>query len=141
MRKDRYIYPAIFDYSDDGISVEFPDLPGCLTCGNSDEEALYMAKEAMALHLFGLEEDNDVIPNPTAINRLNVKLNQVVVLIDVWMPPFRSEMQNQSVKKTLTIPRWLDDTAKEHKINYSHLLQEAIKAHLGLVDQLKDKRP
>ncbi|PNB45827.1 pilus assembly protein HicB, partial [Pseudomonas sp. GW456-E7] len=47
------MYPALFDYDDDGITVTFPDLPGCITCGNTDEEALTMAKEAMALHLYG----------------------------------------------------------------------------------------
>nr|WP_290912190.1 type II toxin-antitoxin system HicB family antitoxin [Anoxybacillus sp.] len=51
MKKDRYIYPAIFDYDSDGICVEFPDLPGCFTCGDKEEEALQMAKEALALHL------------------------------------------------------------------------------------------
>lgn len=132
MKKDRYIYPAIFDYADDGISIEFPDLAGCLTCGNTDEEALSMAKEAMALHLYGIEEDNDPIPAASSLSKLKVEPNQVVVLIDVWMPPFRSEMKNQSVKKTLTIPQWLDDIAKEHKINYSYLLQEAIKSHIGI---------
>lgn len=130
--KDRYIYPAIFSYDDDGITVEFPDLPGVVTCGSDNEEALSMSKEALSLHLYGMEEDNDVIPDPTSPNELNVSSNQVVILIDVWMPPFRSEMRNQSVKKTLTIPRWLDDVAKEHNVNYSHLLQNAIKDHLGI---------
>lgn len=136
MKKDRYIYPTIFSYADDGISVDFPDLPGCITCGDNDEEALHMAKEAMALHLYGIEEDQEDIPSPASPHHLHLKDNQVVVLIEVWMPPFRSEMENQSVKKTLTIPQWLDDIAKEHKVNYSKLLQEAIKDHLGV-----EKRP
>jgi len=53
MAKDRYIYPAIFDYDDDGIAVEFSDLPGCFTCGDNDEEALHMAKEAMLYQVPG----------------------------------------------------------------------------------------
>lgn len=130
MKKNRYVYPAIFSYDPDGISVEFPDLPGCLTCGDTQEEAFEMAKEAMALHLFGMEEDNDKIPEPTSLNELDVESNQATVLVDVWMPPFRQEMNNQSVKKTLTIPRWLDKQATEYKVNYSQLLQEALKKHL-----------
>ncbi|CAH8245564.1 type II toxin-antitoxin system HicB family antitoxin [Paenibacillus melissococcoides] len=51
--KDRYIFPAIFDYADDGISVKFPDLPGAFSCGETDEEAFRMAKECLALHLYG----------------------------------------------------------------------------------------
>src|SRR5690625_4208118 len=137
MKKDRYIYPAIFDYADDGISVEFPDLPGCLTCGNTDEEAILMAKEAMALHLYGMEEDGETIPPPSPLTQLNLDTNRVAVLVEVWMLPFRSEMKNQSVKKTLTIPRWLDDVAKEHRINYSQTLQDALKNQLGIIN----KRP
>ncbi|WP_371811578.1 type II toxin-antitoxin system HicB family antitoxin [Sporosarcina sp. Te-1] len=132
VKKDRYIYPALFSYADDGITVTFPDVPGCITCGDNDEEAFAMAKEALALHLFGMEEDGDSIPAASSSKDIKASSDEAVVLIEVWMPPFRSEMQNQAVKKTLTIPRWLDVAAKEHKINYSHLLQEAIKDHLGI---------
>lgn len=55
MNKDRYLYPAIFDYNEDGIPVTFPDLPGCITFGTNDGEAVLMAKEAMALHLYDME--------------------------------------------------------------------------------------
>jgi len=90
MEKDRYIYPAIFDYAEDGISVEFPDLPGCLTFGGTDEEALAMAKEAMALHLYGMVEDNVSIPAPSKVTDVKTESNQVVVLVEVWMPPSRN---------------------------------------------------
>jgi len=136
MVKDRYIYPAIFDYAEDGISIEFPDLPGCLTCGDTEEEALRMAKEAMALHLYGLEQDGDTIPEPTKVKYITVEDNQAVVLIDAWMPPFRHEMENKAVKKTLTIPKWLDDLAQENNVNFSHILQDALKKYLGVKDKL-----
>jgi len=134
-KNDRYIYPAIFDYADDGISIEFPDLPGCITCGDDDEDALRMAKEAMALHLYGMEQDGDAIPEPTKIKNIKVEPNQVVVLVEVWMPPFRDEMEQKAVKKTLTIPKWLDDLALEHKVNFSHILQDALKQYLGVNDR------
>ncbi|OME86897.1 pilus assembly protein HicB [Paenibacillus sp. FSL A5-0031] len=134
---DRYVFPAIFDYADDGISVEFPDLPGALTCGDTDEEALRMARECMALHLYGMETDNEIIPQPT--RSLNVKLdvNQIVVLIDVWMPIFRDKVAEQAVKKTLTIPKWLDDLATDQKVNFSRVLQDGLKAHLGVTERKK----
>ncbi|AMQ21668.1 type II toxin-antitoxin system HicB family antitoxin [Anoxybacillus geothermalis] len=134
-KKDRYIYPAIFDYSSDGISVEFPDLPGCFTCGDTEEDAFKMAKEAMALHLYGLEQENEEIPEPSKVSEIQTENNQVIVFIEVWMPPFRHEMENRAVKKTLTIPKWLDDLAKEHNVNYSQILQEALKKHLGATDR------
>jgi predicted RNase H-like HicB family nuclease len=137
LAKDRYIYPAIFDYADDGISVEFPDLQGCLTFGSDDEDALSMAKEAIALHLFGMEEDNDPIPVPSKASSIKVEPKQVLVLVEAWMPPFRLEMKNKAIKKTLTIPQWLDDLAKEHKVNYSQLLQDALKKHLGAEEPKK----
>ena len=55
--KDRYSYVAIFNYADDGISISFPDLPGCYPCAHTTEEALKNAKEAMGLHLWGMEQD------------------------------------------------------------------------------------
>ncbi|KJE29207.1 hypothetical protein LG52_2269 [Geobacillus kaustophilus] len=134
-KKDRYIYPAIFDYGSDGISVEFPDLLGCFTCGDTEEEAFKMAKEAMALHLYGLEQENEEIPQPSKVSEIQTENNQVIVFIEVWMPPFRHEMENKAVKKTLTIPKWLDDLAREHNVNYSQILQEALKKHLGATDR------
>ena len=68
--QDRYVYAAIFDYADDGISVEFPDLPECLTNGKTDVEALQSAKEALGLHLWEMEIDHDPIPEPTPIKSI-----------------------------------------------------------------------
>lgn len=130
--KDRYFFPAIFDVAEDGISVEFPDLPGCLPCGHTVEEAIKNAKEAMALHLYGMEEEGEEIPEPTDITKLKLEPNQFVVMVEAWMPPFRDEMENKAVKKTLTIPKWLDDLAVENGVNFSHILQDALKNYLGV---------
>lgn len=135
MRKDRYIFPAILDYADDGISIEFPDLPGCLPCAKSTEEALKNAKEAMALHLYGMEQDGDEISNPTAIIDLHPEANQAIVLIEAWMPFYRNFIENRAVKKTLTIPKWLNDLAEVEQVNFSQLLQTALKNYLGVVER------
>jgi len=68
--KDHYIYPAIFDFADEGISIEFPDLPGCLPSAQNVDDAVKHAKEAMALHLYNMEIDNEEIPIPTHIDKL-----------------------------------------------------------------------
>ena len=83
MKKDCYGYPAIFTYEDDGISVEFPDLPGCLTCADTTEEAIKMAKEALGLHLYGIEEENETIPVASNIRDLSLEKNQIPILIDI----------------------------------------------------------
>lgn len=132
MKKDYYVYPAIFSYSNDGISIEFPDLPGCLPCADTTEEAVSNAKEAMGLHLFGMEEDNDSIPEPTSITDIKLESNQVLMLIEVFMPMMREAIQNEAVKKTLTIPRWLNVIAEKNKINFSQVLQAALKEKLNI---------
>ena len=59
MKKDYYIYPAIFEYEKGGISISFPDLPGCISCAANDEEALFMAKDALGLYIVCAEEDGE----------------------------------------------------------------------------------
>lgn len=134
MSKDNYVYPAILTYDDDGISVEFPDLPGCLTCGQSVQEAFSSATEALSLHLYGMEEDNDVIPEPSSLTDLQSKIkeNQVLILIEVWMPVFRDKMDNKATSTTVTIPRWLKTLAEKEKINFSYELQDTLKNKLGV---------
>lgn len=130
--KDRYIYPAIFDYSDDGISIEFPDLPGCLSCADTDEEALYMAKDVLGLWMDYMEKDNEDIPEPTSLLDIELEDNQKSVLIEVWMPTVRNAIDNKPIRKTVTIPQWLDIMAREEDLNFSYILQEALKKELNV---------
>lgn len=130
--KDNYVYPAIFYYNDDGISIEFPDLPGCLPCADTTEEAVKNAKEAMGLHLYSMEKDGDEIPNPSKITDIHVEDNGVLMLIDVFMPLVRDRINNRHVKKTLTLPYWLNAEAEHQGINFSGVLQEALKERLHL---------
>jgi len=132
--KDNYIYPAILTYADDGISIEFPDLPGCLPCADTTEEAFRNAKEAMALHLYTSEQDNEILPEPTSIQKIKTDSNQTVTLIEVWMPIFRDAIENRSIKKTLTLPKWLNDAAEQNHVNFSQVLQDGLKKTLGVYE-------
>lgn len=132
MKKDYYIYPAIFNYEDDGISISFPDLPGCFSCADTDEEALYMAKDALGLYMVCAEEDDENLKAPSKLNKISLEKNQRAILVEVYMPLFREAVQNSSVKKTLTIPKWINDLAEKNKINFSQVLQTALKNTLGL---------
>jgi len=134
MKKDRYVFPAIFTFDDDGITIEFPDLPGCISCADTLDEAVKNAKEVLGLYLWSMEKDNEPIPEPTAVNQLRLEKNQMPMLIEVWMPLIRHEMDNKAVKKTLTIPQWLNILAEKHNINFSQVLQEALKEKLGIND-------
>ena len=136
----KYVYPAIFDPNElGGYTVTFPDLPGCVTEGDNLEEALKMASEAMALHLYGMEQDGDEIPTPS--NPAEVQIpddtspGAFVTLIQARIEPIHDEMQNRAVKKTLTIPKWLNDAAEKEGINFSQVLQYALKEQLGFIDK------
>lgn len=134
MLKNRYCYVAIFSYDKDGISIEFPDLPGCYPCADKDntDMALKNAKEALALHIWGMEQDGDEIPQPTTITSLHLEKNQIAVLIDVFMPPVRERINNKFVKKTLSLPAWLAAKADEDGVNCSKVFQNALIDYLNI---------
>ncbi len=98
-----------------------------------------MAVEAMALHLYGMERDSDPIPAPS--NPTDVRLPEdaaagaFVTLIQARTEPIHDEMKNRSVKKTLTIPQWLNNEAEKAGINFSQVLQYALKEKLGIVEK------
>ena len=125
--KDRYIFPAVFHYESDGISISFPDLPGCLTCADTDEEAVRMAEEALGLHLWGMERDGDDIPEPTQGRRIPTESNERLFLVHVWMSQAREEVEPVYVKKTLTIPADLNEAAKVAGINFSQVLSSSLR--------------
>lgn len=131
---DKYIFPALFESDgQDGYTVTFPDLPGCITEGNTLEEALFMAKDALELFLYTMEEDGDVIPFPSKPEKIKPPQAAFENLIEVYMPPIRDEMSNKSMNKTLTLPRWLNSAAEKANINFSQVLQFALKEQLGLI--------
>jgi predicted RNase H-like HicB family nuclease len=133
MLKDKYVFPAYFCYYENGnIGIVFPDLPGCVSQGNNDEDALRMAKEALTFHLWGMEEDSDEIPEPTTARDLRPESDQTVVLIEAFMPAFRERMNNKAITKTVTIPRWLELEAKAASLNYSQVLQDGLMERLGI---------
>ena len=131
-KKDRYFYPAVFTYEPgEEIAVVFPDLD-CATSGIDDDDALVSARELLGCVLFGLEEDGEEIPEPSALAKVETEENERTVLIDVFMPSVRQAQNNKSVNRTVTLPAWLNAVAQEHDINFSQTLQDAIKAQMHL---------
>ena len=131
MNPNNYAYPAILYSDPDGISIEFPDLPGCLPCAQTMEDAFRNAKEALGLHLYGMEQDGDPIPAPTPIQDIHPDDGGVIIMVDVYMPPVRDRINNRAVKKTLTIPAWLNREAENAHVNFSQVLQDALCSYLG----------
>ena len=139
MQNARYSFVALFDYADDGISIVFPDLPGCYPCADKDDTdmALKNAKEALGLHIWGMEQDHEEIPVPSKITDLEIEPGQVPVLIDVFMPPIRERINSRFVKKTLSLPAWLASKADEDGVNCSRIFQNALMDYLGIRDKTK----
>ena len=107
-------------------------MPGCLPCADTTEEAAKNAKEAMGLHLWGLEKDNDSIPKPTDVTKLKYTETEIPLLVEVFMPPIRERLNNKFVKKTLSIPQWLNVEAERAGVNFSLILQNGLKDYLNL---------
>ena len=133
-KNDRYVFPAVLTYEDGyEIAVTFPDLPGCATSGETDTDALTMAKEALGLHLWGMEQDGDEIPAPSPVRSVELEDGEIVALVEVYMPSIRMAQENRSVNRTVTLPAWLNAKAVEYGVNFSQVLQDALKAELGTV--------
>jgi predicted RNase H-like HicB family nuclease len=131
-KNGHYIFPAILYKDDNAIGVEFPDLSGCLTCGSDTNEALVMAKDALGGYLLTMEDIKEPIPNPTPFNEVKAQEGQAIFLVDVYLSILRDEDKNKSVKKTVTLPNWLNIAALNANVNFSSILQEALKSRLGL---------
>lgn len=129
---ERYFYPAVFTYEPgQEISVDFPDLK-CATSGVNDDDALLSARELLGCVLYGLEEDEEEIPTPTPLSKIKTESNEYAVLVDVFMPSIRQAHLNRSVNRTVTLPAWLNAAALERNINFSQVLQDALKLQLHL---------
>ncbi len=127
---ERYFYPAVFGYEDgQEISVVFPDLD-VATSGETDEDALLSARELLGCVMYGLEEDGAEIPIPSRLDQLYAAANERIVLVDVYMPSVRMAENNRSVNRTVTLPAWLNAAALERNINFSQVLQEALKQQI-----------
>ena len=130
-KKDRYVFPAVFTYEEgQNIAIVFPDLE-CASSAENDEDALFTARELLGCVICGLEEDGESIPKPTPLAEVKLAPNERACLIDVFMPVYRLTRMHKSVNRTVTLPAWLNAEALEHKINFSQVLQEALKVQLG----------
>ena len=123
----KYVYPAIFTAEQDGgYSVCFPDLEGCYTCGDTLADALFMAEDALALILYGYEKDQRTIPLPSKMSEIKVTADSFLSMVACDTLEYCKRFNNKAVKKTLTIPEWLNEAAISMNINFSQVLQDAL---------------
>lgn len=121
------IYPAVFHQEDNSFWVEFPDLQGCQTFGETLEETLANAREALSGYCAVLLEQHKKLPAATPISSVITPEQSFVTLVDA-----KPTSEQKAVKKTLSIPAWLNTLAEEAHAPYSKLLQSALESYLGL---------
>lgn len=116
------VYPAIFTEEEKSYIVEFPDLEGCQTFGQTLEEAVEYAEEALTGYLLTVLEAEQMLNKPSAIKDIDSG-EGFVTLISANVNQYR---ETKAVKKTLTIPSWLNNMAINKGVNFSEVLKEAL---------------
>lgn len=131
----KYAYPAVFTKEEGGLfSVAFPDIDGCFTSGDSLPDAIEMAQDALSLMLYDMEESGAPIPPPSDLAAVQAEADagEIVSLVSCDTIAYRKLFNNKAVKKTLTIPAWLNTLAERADLNFSSVLQEALKNELNI---------
>ncbi len=129
---NQYFYPAVFHTAEEGgFWVSFPDLPECLTEGDNMAEAYEMSVEALGLCLTDRISNQDPLPSPSSPDQICLEdQHSSLVIVQFDLDAYRRKHNSKAVKKTLSIPAWLNEEATAKGINFSQILQEALIAKL-----------
>lgn len=123
------IYPAIFTKEDDGFWVNFIDFDGVYSDGDDLQEATLNASKALGLFL----EDMNEYPQPTTdVSKIKLEKNQFISFLSIDLNVYREKFSNKTIKKTLSLPAWLNTMALENNINFSETLKEALFLKLNI---------
>ncbi len=128
----QYVYPAVFHPNEDdgSYTITFPDLPSCITEGKSLANALHMAQDCLEIWLSYSEDKRQPIPEPTAAPE--VQAPEFVNYIMADTDASRKKYASRAVTKTLSIPNWLNTLAEDAGVNFSQILQDALKERLNI---------
>ncbi len=129
---NKLFYPAIFRIEEDGYSVTFPDFPECITEGDTLEEAYSMAFDALGLVIEEYNENKKALPEASNPKSLDTDDDTFIAIIEFNMFEYERKHNNKAVKKTLTIPAWLNTLAEENHVNFSSILQQALRDRLDV---------
>ena len=128
------IYPAVVEKAEDGgIGMYFPDFPGTAILTVDIANGVRRAKEMLADLVLDKEDQGQRLPEPSSPENIELlDVNDRIVFIDVYMPPYHNEAANKAVTKNCTLPKWLRDAGEEAGLNFSQLLQASIKEALSI---------
>ena len=128
----KLFYPAIFHKAEEGgFWISFPDIPECLTEGDDMQQAYEMEVEALGLALVNRKEEKEEIPVPSEIDRIQGE-DGTLVIVEFDMQEYLRKHNSKAVKKTLSIPEWLNEEATAMGVNFSQVLQEALMSKLNI---------
>ena len=137
------VYPAIFFVEKAGYSVVFPDLNHLATSGDNMQEAMEMAVDCLAGYIFSEKLDGNEIPAPTPLEQVDPhcedeneedrKTERFVNVVSVDVDAYAAEHFSKAVKRTVSIPQWLNSRAVAKKVNFSKILQSALIKELNIV--------
>ena len=129
----KYVFPAVFTKEDnDAYSVDFPDVKNCFTGGEDLAGAIEAAEDVLATMLTFYEDERRDIPDPSSPSSFHVADNAFVNYVACDTLEYRKKNSTRAVKKTLSIPEWLNELATEKGVNFSQVLQEALAEKLDL---------
>lgn len=134
---NKLFYPAVFHRAEEGgFWVSFPDFPECLTEGDDMTQAYEMAVEALGLALVSRKKEKEELPIPSEMDQVVVD-DGVLVVIEFDMLEYQRKHNSKAVKKTLSIPEWMNEEAVARGVNFSQVLQEALmsKLNIGFMDE------
>jgi len=121
-----YVYPAIFHKNKDGsYTIVYPDLPGCISEGKNLGNALFMAQSALKQWLGYLADKEQEIPSPSALEDIKASKNELVNFVCAEVK------DRKAVKRTVSIPKWMDDKAIQSGLSLSRVLQDALSEKLA----------
>ncbi len=128
----KYAYPAIFTPEQGGYSIRFPDFENCYTSAETLAEGMEMANDVLCLTLYDMEETERPIPAASKVREVKVSGDEFVTLVACDTVEYRKFYDSRAVKKTLTIPAWLNTMAERAGVNFSMILQVALKQELHI---------
>lgn len=122
----KLFYPAVFHKEGDGYWISFPDVPEALTEGDNMQEAYKMAVDCLGLALTVKIDENVPLPTPSVFENIELQDNEFLVVVEFDFLDYKKQTSSRAVKKTLSIPEWLNKEALDKGINFSQVLQEAL---------------
>lgn len=129
-----FYYPAVFQKEEVGYSVWVPDIQGCVSQGDTFGEAMEYIKDAIGICLDLIVQNGNVPPKATEPNGIELEPDQFVAVVSFDFDEYQKKHGEKSVKKTLTIPAWLNTLSERKNINFSQVLQNALIHELQIAD-------